>query len=120
MRWINVQKLAKKYDKAIDRALAYYSVFFALNRVKISRKELELVAFTAVRGTITPLSARQEFVEQFNSSLASIENIKGRLVKRGIIVSQNRMFRVNPKFTLDFEKPIILQINLDDNGKDNG
>lgn len=110
---IVVQKIIKKYEKAIDRAIAYYSVLFTLSNMKLTKKEIELVAFIAVRGTITPLPARDEFISQFGSSKASMENIKGRLVKKKILIRQNKMYRVNPKIALDFDNPILLQIKLD-------
>lgn len=112
---IEALKIVKKYDKPVYRAIAYYSVLFTLNDIKLTRKELELLAFIAVRGTITPASARDEFIAQFGSSKASIENIKGSLVRKKMLIRKNRMYRINPTLALDFEKRIVLQINLNNN-----
>lgn len=107
-----VQKLAKNFERPIDKAIVYYSLISSLNNLKLQKKEIELLAFTGIRGTITPLAAREEFVKQFETSLATIENIKGRLLKRGLLVKDGEMYRVNPSIALQFDKPINLQINL--------
>lgn len=112
MSEINVQKLAKSYEKPIERAIVYYSMISSLNRLKLQKREIELLAFTAIRGTITPLSAREEFVKQFGSSLATIENMKSKLFKAGLMVKDGDMYRVDPSLHLEFDKPIILRIDL--------
>lgn len=107
-----VQKLRKMVPSDLHKAIKYYSILSVLNDLKLTDKQVEMLAFTSVRGTITPLSARREFVELFNSSMASVENIKGRLVKRGWLVEIDRKYKVNPRISLDFSRDILLQINL--------
>lgn len=108
-----IQKLPKKeFEKPIDKAINYYSILSAFYQMKLQRREIELLAFTAVRGTITPLPARNEFVAQFKTSLATIENIKGKLIKMGLLIKDGEMYRVNPAIAPQFDKPITLQINL--------
>ena len=109
---VDVQKIRKKTESDIDKAVRYYSVIFALNNIKIPRKQLCLLAFTAVRGSITSPAARQEFIKLFKSSLASLENMKQELVKAGWLVQIDMKYRANPKVALDFSKDIMLQINL--------
>lgn len=111
-----IQKIAREYDGALERAVTYYEILLSLNGIKLRNKELQLLAFTAVRGTITPLSAREEFIRLFNSSLHSIENMKGILVRRGLLVKDEDMYRVLPAIALDFTKPLALIIKL--NGKE--
>ena len=109
---IIVQKIAKIVPSDIQKAILYYTVISALNNLNLTRKQLELLAFTSVRGTITSPSARKEFISMFNSSLASLENIKNKLKRVGWLVEIDRKYRVNPRVNLDFSKDIILQINL--------
>lgn len=114
---IIVQKLRKIVPSDIDKAIKYYSILSVLNNLDLTHKQVELLAFTSVRGTITSLSARREFVEIFDSSLASLENIKMKLKRMGWLVEVDRRYHVNPKASLDFSKDIMLQINLiSDNG----
>lgn len=107
-----VQKIRKEVASDVEKAIKYYSVLLALNGVRLPQKQLYLLAFTAARGSITSPAARKEFVETFNSSLASLENMKQELVKAGFLVQADMKYRVNPKLVLDFSKDIVLQINL--------
>lgn len=107
-----VQRLERKVASDVEKAIKYYSVLLALNGVKLPQKQLYLLAFTAARGSITSPAARKEFVDTFNSSLASLENMKQELVKAGFLVQTDMKYRVNPSLALDFSKDIVLQINL--------
>lgn len=107
-----VQRLGTKVASDVEKAIKYYSVLLALNGVKLPQKQLYLLAFTAARGSITSPAARKEFVDTFNSSLASLENMKQELVKAGFLVQTDMKYRVKPSLALDFSKDIVLQINL--------
>lgn len=107
-----VQKLQKKLPSNIEKAIRYYSILSVVDNLKLTHKQVELLAFTSVRGTITSPSARREFVEMFDSSLQSLENIKNKLKRRGWLVEVDKKYRVNPRVNLDFSRDIFLQINL--------
>lgn len=107
-----VQKIEKKCASDITKAIRYYTVLFSLNDIYPSSKQVELLAFTAVRGTITSSTARKEFIETFDSSSASLENIKCKLVKRGWLVKVEGKIRVNQLLALDFSKNLIIQVKL--------
>lgn len=107
-----LQKLEKGFLRRLDKAIAYYNILSTLNKLNLQAREIELLAFTAIRGTITPISAREEFVRLFGSSLASLENIKCRLVKKKLLHKTGEMYRVIPEIMLDFNRDLILQINL--------
>lgn len=104
----------------VEKAIKYYSVMFALNNIRLPQKQLYLLAFTAARGSITSPAARKEFVDMFNSSLASLENMKQELVKAGLLVQIDMKYRVNPSIALDFSKDIVLKINLRADEKESG
>lgn len=112
MSEIVAQKLQKSYESPLKKALAYYALISALYGLKLQKKEIELLAFTSLRGTITPLPAREEFVKQFGSSMATIQNMKSKLFKMGLLVKDGEMYRVTPSIALQFDKEIILKINL--------
>lgn len=107
-----VQKLRKKVKGDLEMGIKYYSLLSALNNLELSERQIQLLSFTSLRGTITPLAARKEFVKMFNSSLNSVENIKGKLSKRGFIVKIGGMYKVNPDIDLDFSKDVVLQVKL--------
>lgn len=106
------QKLMKEVKTDIERGIKYYAVLSALNGLNLSERQIQLLAFTSVRGTITPMPARKEFVKMFNSSLNSVENIKGKLVHMGLLVKRGEMYKVLPSIDLDFSKELVMQIKI--------
>lgn len=107
-----VQTLGKKVASDVEKAIKYYSVLLALSGMRLPQKQLYLLAFAAARGSITSPAARREFIETFDSSLASLENMKQKLVKAGLLIQVDMKYKVNPQFALDFSKDILLKINL--------
>lgn len=107
-----LQKIKINKEDPLERALKYYSLFFKINDVPITKKEIELLAFTAIKGGITSITSREEFVSRFNSSLPSLENIKGKLVQKKLIVKIDKKLKINPLINIDFTKRIILQIDI--------
>ena len=112
MSVVVVQKIQAEVDSDLQKAIKYYSILCAVKGIKLSRRQLELLSFIAVKGTISSPAVRKEFVDTFKSSLASLENLKGKLVRKGWLVEVDRKYRVNPRLLIDFSKDIILQINL--------
>jgi hypothetical protein len=107
-----VQKIIKQYTQ-MDMAIAYYSVISSLNSLGLTPRELQLLAFTATRGSITNPAAREDFCSTFSTSQATINNMISRLRKVGIFVKDSKnKIKVNPSIALDFSSPVILQIQL--------
>src|SRR5277367_5760466 len=112
MSGLIIQKIEKNCVTDIELAIKYYTVLFNLNNLYPTIKEIELLAFTAIRGTISSSGARREFVERFTSSPASMENIKCRLVKKGWLVKIDGKTKINPILVLDLTGDVIIQIKL--------
>ena len=62
-----VQKLKKPVEDQFATAEKYYSLLSALNGLKLTQREIQLVAFTAIRGNISYANIRQEFCEKYDS-----------------------------------------------------
>tara|TARA_R100000742_G_C4279652_1_gene105022 strand:- start:8384 stop:8809 length:426 start_codon:yes stop_codon:yes gene_type:complete len=107
-----VQKLAKSYKDKYELAQQYYSILSALNNLKLTEREIQLVAYTSIKGTITYANARAEFCEKYNTTTATINNIVSKLKKVGIFIKEDSKVKVNPVIVLDFEKHINLFIQL--------
>jgi len=112
-----LHRTIKQYDDPLEKALVYYGVICVLNDIKLGNRELQLLAFTAVRGTITPKPAREEFARLFDSSLHTIENAKGVLVKKKLLIKDGEMYRVNPQILPPLNEDFYLLIRFD-NGED--
>ncbi len=108
-----VQKLAMQHSDKYKLAQKYYSLLSALNNLKLTEREIQLVAYTAIKGTITYANARTEFCQMYNTTTATINNIVSKLKKVGVFIKEDSKVKVNPVIVLDFDKHINLFIQLE-------
>jgi ribosomal protein L23 len=107
-----VQRLKKTSKDIYECAQRYYSIIGAINGFHMTERELQLVAFTAIRGMISYLNVKEEFCEMYNSTPATVNNMVVKLKKMGIFVKDGNKTRVNPAICLDFTKDVQLEIKL--------
>ena len=107
-----VQRLKKTVSSSYTVAEKYYSVLSAINNLKLTEREIQLIAFAAIKGNISYANVREEFCERYKSSAATINNIISKLKKQGVFVKDGTKVKVNPVIILDFEKTIVLQITI--------
>lgn len=109
---IIVQRLKKEVDSDMTLATKYYSILSAINNLNLTQREIQLVAFTAIKGNITYANVREEFCKTYNSTSPTINNIISKLKKIGIFIKENGKVKVNPVITIDFKKDLTLDIKL--------
>lgn len=112
------QKIRKSYPDRLDVAVKYYGVISLLNNIHLTKREVELVAFTAVKGSISAGGAREEFVRRFNSSKSTVNNMIADLQKDvegerpALLVKNGSRITVIPRLQVDFQAPLHLNIHL--------
>lgn len=111
-----VQKMKRKEQDVYALAERYYSILSAVNSLHLTEREIQLVAFTAIKGNISYANIRKEFCERNSTTNPTINNIISKLKKLHILVKDGTKVKVNPIILLDFEKDIVLEINLLRNG----
>lgn len=111
-----VQKLKKQEQDVYASAQRYYSVMSAVNSLSLTERELQLVAFTAVKGNISYKNIREEFCQKYNSSAPTINNLISKLKKLGVFVKEGSKVKVNPIINLNFENDVVLEIKITTNG----
>ena len=109
---ILVQKLRKKENDVFSLAERYYTILSAINDLHLTEREIQLIAFTAVKGNISYANIREEFCNKHNTSSATINNIISKLKKIGVLIKDGTKVKVNPVIILDFNKNISLEIKL--------
>ena len=109
---IILQKIKNKSEDHFALAEKYYSILSAINNLKLTQREIQLVAFTAIRGNISYANIRKEFCEKYNSTGPTINNIISKLKKINVLVKDGTKVKVNPMIILDFNKDITLEIKL--------
>jgi len=107
-----VQRLKTSVKDSIVMAEKYYRILSAVNDMKLTRREVQLIAFAAIKGNISYANIRKEFCETYDSTSPAINNIISKLKKMGIFVKDGTKVKVNPIILLNFEKNIVLQITL--------
>lgn len=109
---IILQKLKKQEDSDYLLAERYYTLLSAINDLKLTQREIQLIAFTAIKGNISYANIRQEFCDKYGTTNPSINNIISRLKKMGILIKDGSKVKVNPKIILNFENDVTLEIRL--------
>lgn len=112
MEKIIVQKMKKKERDSFSIAERYYYILSAINDLHLTEREVQLIAFTAVRGNLSYKHFREEFCEKQKTSMPTMNNIISKMKKLNILIKDNHKIKVNPVITLDFNKNICLQINI--------
>lgn len=107
-----VQSLKKVVDTDMQLAEKYYSVLFTINDIHLTEREIQLIAFTAIKGNITYANVREEFCKTYNSTSPTINNIVSKLKRLGVFVKENGKVKINPKIIIDFKKDLMLNIKL--------
>lgn len=109
-----VQKLRVKDEDVFVIAEKYYSILSVINNLKLTEREIQLIAFTAVRGNMSYKYIREEFCEKHNTSHPTINNIISKLKKMSIFIKDGgKKVKVNPVILLPFsDANIALEIKL--------
>ena len=112
MKNVVLQKLRKQESDNILLAERYYTLLSAVNDLKLTQREIQLLAFAAVRGNISYANIRKDFCERYGTTNASINNIISRLKKIGVLVKDGTKVKVNSQIVLNFDNDITLEIRL--------
>jgi len=107
-----LQRLKKVEQDDYLLAERYYTILSAVNDLKLTQREIQLMAFAAVRGNISYANIRRDFCERYKTTNPSINNIISKLKKMGVLVKDGSKVKVNPQILLNFENDLILEIRL--------
>jgi hypothetical protein len=103
----------KRQEKdSFSIAKKYYSLLFDVNNVNVTEREVQLVSFMAINGSISYKHVKEEFCKEFTTTNATINNMVSRLKNIGILIKDGSKVKVHPTILLDFNKDIVLQITL--------
>jgi hypothetical protein len=107
-----LQKLKKTINDKVILAERYYSILSVINNFKLTQREIQLLAFTAVKGNMTYANVREEFCKTHNTTSPTINNIISKLKKMSLLIKDQGKIKVNPKILLDFEDNLVLEISF--------
>lgn len=113
---IIIQKFLRKVEDDYAMAEKYYSMLSTINDLKLTQREVQLVAFTAIRGNISYSNIREDFCIKYNSTSPTINNIISKLKRIGVFVKDGTKIKVNPMILLPFDQNITLELKMEHNG----
>ena len=109
---VTLQRLRKVVPTDIQLAEKYYSILSAVNSLNLTQREIQLIAFTSIKGNITYANVREEFCKLHNTTSPTINNIISKLKKIGIFIKEGGKVKINPMIVIDFKKDVTLDIKL--------
>lgn len=109
------QRMRKKTIGEFEIAVAYFSLLSSLNKLSLTERELQLLAFTAVKGNMSLGNVKEEFCKKFNTTFPTISNIVYKLKKLGLLIKEDGRVKTNKQFPSNFKNGITLNIILEIN-----
>jgi len=109
---VTLQRLRKVVPTDIQLAEKYYSILSAVNSLHLTQREIQLIAFTSIKGNITYANVREEFCKLHKTTGPTINNIISKLKKDGIFIKEGGKVKVNPVIVIDFTKDLTLGVTL--------
>ena len=111
-RKIIAQKLKAAQTDNYQLAEKYYRILSDVNSLNLTEREVQLVAFTAVKGNISYANIREEFCSKYKTTAPTINNIISKLKRIGVLVKDGTKVKVNPRIILNFDKDLVLDIKI--------
>lgn len=108
----NVQGFTKQENSPIARAIRYYKLLSAINDLSLTERQIQLIAFTAIKGNISYSTNREEFCKEYGSSSATINNMISKLKQTGLLIKESGKIKVNPVVVHDFNENLTIQIKI--------
>jgi DNA-binding MarR family transcriptional regulator len=108
---IIVQNLKSEIHSDFEMAYKYFVIMSELNDLGLVKRDIQLLAYAASEKK--PISdIKEEFVEKFGTSIATVGNIISKLYKKRVLVKNKRLVEIIPVLLLEFERDIFLKIHL--------
>jgi hypothetical protein len=107
-----VIKVQRNEPTPFEIAKRYYSIVSAVGDFNWTEREIQLIAFTSIKGNISYRDVKKEFCETYSSSFATINNIVSKLKQKKILIKDGSKVRVHPSIRQDFNNNIVIVTSL--------
>jgi hypothetical protein len=106
---ILVKTIKKSFTGKIKAGITWFKFISAINDIKLTKREFELLAFTNYRGAISSTSSKEEFCKIFKSSIGTVSNMTAKLLRMKLLVKNSGKIKVNPALSVDFTKDFVVR-----------
>lgn len=107
-----VKTIKKSYPNRLKAGITWFKFIAAINDIKLTSRELELLSFINYRGTISSLQAKEEFCKVFDSSSGTVSNMTAKLLKQKLLIKEKSKVKVNPALSVNFDHPFIVNFHI--------
>lgn len=113
---VQVKTIKKSFTDKIQAGIMWFRFISGINDIHLTRRELELLSFINLRGTISSLQSKEEFCKMFETSIGTVSNMTAKLLKQKILIKEKSKIKVNPFLRVDLDKDLVvrLYINVND------
>ena len=112
-----VKTIKKSFDDKIKAGITWFRFISAVNDIQLTKRELELLSFINLRGTISSLQSKEEFCKIFESSIATVSNMTSRLLKKKLLIKEKSKTKINPALKVDFSHDFVVRFFINVNEK---
>lgn len=107
-----VQKIKNISENQYERAYRYYAILSIINDLQLTKKELEVIAFTSREGNISDYKIKNKFYDEFGGSSFSLTNTIASLKKKKLLLKEKTLIFINPIISLDFKEELNIVITI--------
>ena len=108
-----VQKLGRRYPDVMNIAEAYYRVISAFNHLKLTNREIQLLAHSSIHGNVNSVKCKESFCNNHDTSIQTVNNMISKLKRKGLFVKDGRKMFLHPAINIDFNKNVNLIIRFE-------
>lgn len=93
-------KIHKTYQDEYELAERFLSALMTLSGENLSSREIQLLSFITVRGTISNITASKDFCSRYDTTENTKNNMISSLKRRGLISKENGKIKSNIPFEI--------------------
>lgn len=114
-----VKTIKKVFTDKIQAGIAWFRFISSINGINLTNRELQLLSFINLRGTISSLQSKEEFCKMFETSTGTVSNMTAKLLKQKILIKEKSKIKVSPFLRVDLDKDFVVRlfINVSDTNK---
>lgn len=105
-------KIRKTFKDEMDFTVKFYTLLNVLNNLKLTPLEIKVIAYVAVKGSISRGNPMEKFVSLLGSTYKSVSKTVNKLTRQGILIQKNRKTAINPSLVFNINGGVALQLNM--------
>lgn len=110
-----VKTVKKVFTDKIQAGITWFRFISGINDISLTIRELQLLSFINLRGTISSLQSKEEFCKMFQTSTGTVSNMTAKLLKQKILIKEKSKIRVNPFLRVDLDKDVVIRLFINVN-----